>query len=75
MENLKSICDQEFIKVPSHKTVYDACIAMEKKGVGAVVVVEGMKTVGIFSERDVMNRVVVKGQNPLTTPLEKVMTS
>jgi CBS domain-containing protein len=46
---------------------------MERK-LGAVPVLEGDLVVGIFSERDLMNRVVGRGLDPRTTPIGQVMT-
>jgi signal-transduction protein with cAMP-binding, CBS, and nucleotidyltransferase domain len=43
-------------------------------GVGAIVVLEGERLVGIFSERDLMTRVVVAHRDPSTTPVSAVMT-
>jgi CBS domain-containing protein len=48
---------------------------MAKHNIGAVAVLEGSRLVGIFSERDVINRVVAKGLDPATTPVKAVMTT
>ena len=56
-------------------TVIAAIRTMEKANVGAVVVLEGGKLKGMFSERDVMLRVVLAGKDPETTPVGEVMTS
>lgn len=48
---------------------------MAEKNIGAVSVMDGARLAGIFSERDVINRVVSKGLNPRTTTLESVMTT
>ena len=55
-------------------TVYDALVLMAEKGVGALVVVSEEKTVGMFSERDLMLRVVLAGKNPAHTRVEDVMS-
>ena len=55
-------------------TVCDAVQEMNRDKVGAVVVLEAGKLVGIFTERDVLVRVVAAGLNPKKTPIEKVMT-
>ena len=47
---------------------------MAKKQIGAVLVVEEKRLIGIFSERDVVFRVVARGLDPATTPLLQVMT-
>lgn len=55
-------------------TVREAVELMARGGVGAVVVVDNGRLVGIFSERDVVFRVVARGLQPAATPLADVMT-
>lgn len=47
---------------------------MAEKNVGAVAVLDGGKLVGVFSERDLMTRVVARGLNPEKTSVQDVMT-
>jgi CBS domain-containing protein len=55
-------------------SVHDAVERMHAGNVGAVAVVEGDKLVGIFTERDVMNRVVRPRLDPDRTQVRQVMT-
>lgn len=55
-------------------TVLEAVRAMVERNIGAVPVVQNGKLVGIFSERDLMKRVVVEGRDPRTTRVGDVMT-
>jgi CBS domain-containing protein len=55
-------------------SVRDVARKMSEKNVGAVAVLDSGKLVGVFSERDLMKRVVAAGLNPEKTPVEKVMT-
>jgi CBS domain-containing protein len=57
------------------QTVLEAASYMVDSNVGAVPVLDGAKLVGIFSERDIMRRVVTEGRNPLTTHIADVMTT
>lgn len=58
-----------------HKdSVLVAAQEMNKRRIGAVVVRDGDKVVGIFTERDILNRVVAAGLPPATTQVGKVMT-
>ena len=56
-------------------SVRAAAVAMANQQVGAILVVDdnGLLT-GLFTERDVLNRVVAKGLDPDKTPLSAVMT-
>jgi len=60
--------------VPPNITVATAAKEMDRHRVGAVLVIECDRIVGIFTERDVLSRVVAAGVDPNTTPIERVMT-
>ncbi len=57
------------------QTVFAAANYMVDCNVGAVPVLDDTKLVGIFSERDIMRRVVTEGRNPLTTSIAEVMST
>ena len=57
------------------QTVFEAASYMVDRNVGAVPVLDDTKLVGIFSERDIMRRVVTEGRNPLTTRIADVMST
>ncbi len=61
--------------VAKNATVIEAINAMEQNRVGAVAVVEQDFLKGIFTERDVMRRVVLAKRNPETTTMSEVMTT
>ncbi|MBI2765976.1 MAG: CBS domain-containing protein [Chloroflexi bacterium] len=56
-------------------TVRDGVRAMNENGVGALLVVEHGRPVGIFTERDVLRRVVDEGRAATSTPIHEVMTT
>jgi len=66
--------DRPLYTVSSDTTVYEMAKTMAEKKVGALPVVEGERLVGLFSERDVITRVITKGLDPATTRLQDVMT-
>jgi len=66
---------KKFLTAPPDTTVSSAARLMASKNVGAVLVVEREGLVGIFSERDVVFRVIAKGLDPKTTLLAEVMTA
>jgi len=65
----------ELISVPAAATVADAVDVMASRDVGAVLALtEDGLVAGVFSERDLLVRVVNAGRDPKTTPLSMVMT-
>lgn len=60
--------------VPHNITVAEAVKDMDSHKVGATLVMDGGQLVGIFTERDVLSRVVAAGLDPATTPMDRVMT-
>ncbi len=56
-------------------SVYDALKLMAEKDVGALLVMEGEKLVGIISERDYARKVILKGKSSMQTPVREIMTS
>jgi CBS domain-containing protein len=63
-----------FVTAPPGTTVLQAAELMARRHVGAVMVVDDDRLVGIFSERDAVLRVVACGLEPAATTLERVMT-
>lgn len=55
-------------------SVYDALKLMADKEVGALLVLEGEKLVGIISERDYARKVILRGRSSMDTPTREVMT-
>ncbi len=65
---------RKLLKAQPETFVSRAAKLMEKRNVGAVLVVKGDRLVGIFTERDVTFRVVAHGLDARTTRLSEVMT-
>jgi CBS domain-containing protein len=63
------------ITVSRDATVMEAVEVMAAARIGSVLVVHGERLEGIFSERDVMLRVVLEHRDPAKTKVQEVMTS
>lgn len=66
--------DRPLVHVGMSESVSDVARRMREKNVGAVAVLDGEKLVGIFSERDVVTRVVAENRDAAQTPIGVVMT-
>lgn len=65
---------QTLITAPEDATVADAARLMQRQRVGALLVVEGERLSGIFTERDALFRVIAEGRDPQATLVRDVMT-
>jgi CBS domain-containing protein len=61
--------------ISPESTALDAADLMNEHRIGALCVVEGETLVGVFTERDLLNRVVSGGRDPARTKVADVMTS
>ena len=60
--------------IAPQETVYKALQLMSEKDLGALLVVDKEKVVGLFSERDYARKVILKGKSSKTTPVSELMT-
>lgn len=65
---------RELLELPATASVYEAACAMRDWSVGAVLVTEAGRLAGIFTKRDMIDRVVASQREPKATPLAEVMT-
>ena len=61
--------------VPANVTVFEAVEKMNQHRIGAMLVLDGAKLAGIFTERDALTRVIAASLDPKATPLAAVMTA
>jgi CBS domain-containing protein len=66
---------KEVISIAPHRPVFDALVVLAEYKIGALVILEGDKLVGIFSERDYAREIVLKGKSSKTTAISDVMSS
>lgn len=79
MKTLQQILDikkhKEVISIAPNRPVFDALVILAEYKIGALVVLDGEKLVGIFSERDYAREVILKGKSSKTTHINEVMTA
>lgn len=63
------------VSLPQNATVLEAARVMNERSIGAVLVMDGERLAGIFTERDVLRRVVAEGREPAATSLASVATT
>lgn len=61
--------------VPASMSVAEAVKEMNRHRIGSVLVMDGEAMAGIFTERDVLTRVVAADLDPKSTPVTQVMTA
>ena len=78
MESVRQILARKgtaIVAVTPGATVLEAARLMNAHGTGSVLVLEGKALLGIFTERDVLRRVVTEQRDPSTTRVRDVMTT
>jgi CBS domain-containing protein len=66
--------DRKVYSIEAGRTVLEAARFMMEHNIGALPVLRNGELAGIFSERDIMNRVVAAGRQPAYTAVSEVMT-
>ena len=65
---------KEIISIAPNRPVFDALVILAEYKIGALVVMQDSRLVGIFSERDYAREVILKGRSSKTTQVDEVMT-
>lgn len=75
-QRIRTVMEQKkLVTAAPETTVAEAAKLMAKRNVGAVMVVEDGRLIGIFTERDAVFRVIAKGRDTKNTTLADVMTN
>ena len=72
---LKSKSDQIVHSIASTASVFDAVKSMADKSIGALLVMEGKRIVGIITERDYARKTILMGRASKETPVSEIMMS
>ena len=74
---IRQLLDEKGYKIYSIAPVdmvFDAIKLMSEAGIGALLVLEQGRLVGIISERDYTHKVILQNRSSLTTPVQDIMT-
>ena len=63
------------LTIDKNASVFDAIKLMEERRVGSIMVMENDEVCGIFTERDYLRRITLKGRTSRETPIHEVMTT
>src|ERR1041385_7130038 len=74
VRQLLQVKGNRICSIPPQATVYEALQLMAKENIGAVLVLQNGKLMGIFSERDYARKVVLQGKSSKTTTVSELMT-
>jgi CBS domain-containing protein len=72
---LRSKPDQAVYTIAPTTTVFDALKLMAEKSIGALLIVDGERIVGIMTERDYARKVILMSRSSIETPVRDIMTS
>ena len=75
VEDILMVKGPDVMVASSETTVRQAVTLISQANVGSIIIKDGPDVKGIFTERDVLQRVVAKGKDPDTTRLADVMSS
>jgi CBS domain-containing protein len=75
VKDILQVKGRDVCSIEPGATVYDAMKLMADKEIGALMVMEGRKLVGIMSERDYARKVILQGRSSRTTEVREIMTA
>jgi CBS domain-containing protein len=64
----------EIVTIDPDAMVYDALALMSRRNIGALLVLEKDRLVGVFSERDYARKVILQGRSSKTTAVREIMS-
>jgi CBS domain-containing protein len=73
--SLQRFCRRPTVTITPEKTIREACLLLEERNVGCLLVEEHGKLCGILTDRDIALRVVGRGKDPHLTHVRTIMTA
>jgi CBS domain-containing protein len=74
VRNILQVKGNKVHSVSPDTSVYDALESLEEKNLGALMVIENGKLVGVFTERDYARKVILKGRSSKDTVVRDIMS-
>jgi len=77
MKKIKEVLDskgRDVVSIAPDTSIYDAVTLMAERGVGALLVMDGDRLVGLLSERDCAWKVMLEDISPRETDVKQIMT-
>ena len=74
VKDLFTIKQKAVWTIEAESSVYEAIASMADKEIGALIVFEGNRVVGIITERDYARKIVLQGKSSKATPVREIMT-
>ncbi|MGH8658916.1 MAG: CBS domain-containing protein [Gammaproteobacteria bacterium] len=78
MKTVRQLLDEkghEVVSIAAGDSIFEGLKLMAEKGIGALVVMDGPKLVGVISERDYARKVILRGRSSNTTPIREIMSA
>lgn len=75
VRDILKVKGRDIWSVGPRASVYDAMKIMAETAVGALMVIEGTKLIGIISERDYARKVILQGRSSKNTQVKEIMTT
>ncbi len=71
---ISEIMTKNVVTIECDQTVLHACQRYKEHGVGCLVVMKDNMIVGILTERDIIERVILEQRDPFTTTVDEIMS-
>jgi CBS domain-containing protein len=74
VQDILAVKGPQVLSIGAEASVLDAALMMNEHQVGSLVVMSGGEVLGIITERDIVQRLVLARRDPSQTPVQEVMT-
>ena len=74
VENILAQKDDQIWSIEPDASVYEALLMMDRRDIGALLVIQNNSLIGILSERDYARKIIIKGKSSKETLVREVMT-